>query len=396
MQDPYEVLGVDRSASLEDIRQTYRRLAKKLHPDLNPGDREAEARFKEVAGAYDILSDKDKRQRYDNGEIDASGAERPRQRFYRDFGPETDSRYTSSSGFADFAESDDILAEFLRQQAHARANARGPDISYRLPVDFLDAVNGGTMRLDLPQGGTLDVKIPPGIEEGQVLRLRGKGAPGLGSGNPGDALVEMSIRPHRFFTREGNDIHLELPVTLAEAVAGGKVNVPTPSGTVAMTVPKHANTGTVLRLRGKGVANRAAGRRRARQAQGDAARSPRPRARCLRVDVGRGQDPRSSPGHAAMTITRQEFLIRARLDHDTLEMWIAEEWIVPTGADPEVSFTEADLARAQLIRDLMGDLEVNDAGVGVILSLVDQMHGLRKVLADLLVSMHQSPDQRRR
>jgi DnaJ-class molecular chaperone len=255
MQDPYEVLGVDRSASLEDIRKSYRRLAKKLHPDLNPGDKEAEARFKEVAGAYDILSDKDKRQRYDNGEIDASGAERPRQRFYRDFAPESEGgRYTSSSGFADFAESDDILAEFLRQQAHARANARGPDISYRLSVDFLDAVNGGTMRLDLPQGGTLDVKIPPGIEEGQVLRLRGKGAPGLGSGGAGDALVEISIKPHRFFTREGNDIHLELPVTLAEAVAGGKVNVPTPSGTVAMTVPKHANTGTVLRLRGKGVA----------------------------------------------------------------------------------------------------------------------------------------------
>jgi DnaJ-class molecular chaperone len=255
MQDPYEVLGVDRSASLEDIRKSYRRLAKKLHPDLNPGDKEAEARFKEVAGAYDILSDKDKRQRYDNGEIDASGAERPRQRFYRDFAPESEGgRYTSSSGFADFAESDDILAEFLRQQAHARANARGPDISYRLSVGFLDAVNGGTMRLDLPQGGTLDVKIPPGIEEGQVLRLRGKGAPGLGSGGAGDALVEVSIKPHRFFTREGNDIHLELPVTLAEAVGGGKVNVPTPSGTVAMTVPKHANTGTVLRLRGKGVA----------------------------------------------------------------------------------------------------------------------------------------------
>jgi DnaJ-class molecular chaperone len=255
MQDPYEVLGVDRSASLEDIRKSYRRLAKKLHPDLNPGDKEAEARFKEVAGAYDILSDKDKRLRYDNGEIDASGAERPRQRFYRDFAPESEGgRYTSSSGFADFAESDDILAEFLRQQAHARANARGPDISYRLSVGFLDAVNGGTMRLDLPQGGTLDVKIPPGIEEGQVLRLRGKGAPGLGSGGAGDALVEVSIKPHRFFTREGNDIHLELPVTLAEAVGGGRVNVPTPSGTVAMTVPKHANTGTVLRLRGKGVA----------------------------------------------------------------------------------------------------------------------------------------------
>jgi DnaJ-class molecular chaperone len=120
-------------------------------------------------------------------------------------------------------------------------------------VEFLDAVNGGTIRLDLPQGGTLDVKIPPGIEDGQVLRLRGKGGPGLGKGEAGDALVEISIKPHRFFTREGDDIHVEIPVTLTEAVLGGRINVPTPSGPVTMTVPKHANTGTVLRLKGKGI-----------------------------------------------------------------------------------------------------------------------------------------------
>jgi DnaJ-class molecular chaperone len=254
MEDPYDVLGVERSASLEDIRKAYRALAKKLHPDLNPGNREAEARFKDVASAYDLLSDKEKRRRYDDGEIDATGAERPRQRFYKDYATQSDSPYGNSSGFADFAESDDILAEFLRQQAHARANARGPDLSYRLQVGFLDAVNGGAIRLDLPQGGTLDVKIPPGIQEGQVLRLRGKGGPGLGKGEAGDALVEISIRPHRFFTREGDDIHVEIPVALTEAVLGGRINVPTPSGPVTMTVPKHSNTGSVLRLRGKGVA----------------------------------------------------------------------------------------------------------------------------------------------
>jgi DnaJ-class molecular chaperone len=254
MTDPYDVLGVERSASLEDIRKAYRGLAKKLHPDLNPGNRQAEERFKEVASAYDILSDKDKRQRYDDGEIDATGAERPRQRYYKDFASQPDQPYANASGFADFADTNDILSEFLRQQAHARANARGPDLSYRLPVEFLDAVNGGTMRLDLPQGGTLDVRIPPGIADGQILRLRGKGAPGLGEGGPGDALVELSIKPHRFFTRQGDDIHVEVPVTLTEAVLGGRITVPTPSGPVTMTVPKHANTGTVLRLRGKGVA----------------------------------------------------------------------------------------------------------------------------------------------
>jgi DnaJ-class molecular chaperone len=254
MKDPYDVLGVERTASLEDIRTAYRRLAKKLHPDLNPGNREAEERFKEVASAYDILSDKEKRQRYDDGEIDATGAERPRQRYYKDFASQPDQPYANSSGFADFADTDDILSEFLRQQAHARANARGPDLSYRLPVEFLDAVNGGTMRLNLPEGGTLDVRIPPGIVDGQTLRLRGKGAPGRGEGGPGDALVEVSIKPHRFFTRQGDDIHVEVPVTLNEAVLGGRINVPTPTGPVTMTVPKHANTGTVLRLRGKGVA----------------------------------------------------------------------------------------------------------------------------------------------
>ena len=253
MRDPYEILGVEKTASADDIRKSYRKLAKKFHPDLNPGNKKAEEQFKEASSAYDLLSDADKRARFDRGEIDATGAERPQQRFYRDFATEPDHAYTDASGFEDFASENDLFAEILRRQAQARANAPGPDMHYRLPVDFLDAVNGGTMRLTVPDGGTLEVKIPAGIETGQVLRLRGKGGPGRGTGKAGDALVEVEVRPHRFFTRSGDDIHLELPISLSEAVLGGEVPVPTPTGPVMMRVPKNANTGATLRLKGKGV-----------------------------------------------------------------------------------------------------------------------------------------------
>src|SRR5262249_43446260 len=215
------------------------------------GNKRAEEQFKEVSAAYDLLSDPDKRARFDRGEIDASGAERPQQRYYRDFaaGADADHAYANASGFQDFAQADDFLSELLRRREHARANAPGPDLHYRLPVDFLDAVNRATIRLD----------VPAGIETGQVLRLRGKGAAGRGQGRAGDALIEVEVRPHRFFRRAGDDIHLELPITLGEAVLGGQVPVPTPTGTVMMRVPKHANTGAVLRLRGKGVARHGGG-----------------------------------------------------------------------------------------------------------------------------------------
>jgi len=257
VKDLYETLGVERSASSDAIQKAYRRLAKKLHPDLNPGNKDSEERFKEISVAYGLLSDADKRARYDRGEIDATGAEKPRQRFYKDFAAEaaTDQPYQNCSGFTDFADHD-ILSELFRRGAN---NARGPDVHYHLPIKFLEAITGETKRLTLPDGGTLDVTIPAGIQDGQVLRLRGKGRPGVGEGEAGDALVEIAVKPHRFFTREGNDIYLDLPVTLSEAIVGARINVPTPTGSVTMTVPKGSNTGTVLRLRGKGVPRRNGG-----------------------------------------------------------------------------------------------------------------------------------------
>ncbi len=255
MKDPYEVLGVAKTATPEEIQKAYRALAKKLHPDLNPGNKKSEERFKEVSAAYALLSDADKRRQFDAGEIDASGAERPREPYYRDFaaGRDAGHPYENRSGYADFAEADDIFAELLRRQAREARRARGRDLLYHLAVDFLDAVNGATRKLTLPEGGALELAIPPGVQEGQVLRLRGKGAPSPGEGEAGDALVEISINPHRFFTRQGDDIHLDLPVTLAEAALGGKVKVPTPTGSVLLTVPKGSNSGSVLRLRGKGA-----------------------------------------------------------------------------------------------------------------------------------------------
>ena len=261
MRNPYEVLGVDATASADKIRSAYRKLAKKLHPDLNPGDKGAEDKFKEVAGAYDLLGDADKRKRFDAGEIDASGAERPPQQpFYRDYATSDGGhRYTGDDGFADFIDGDDALAELLRRSARARANRRGQDLHYSMAISFADSIAGAETRLTLPDGGTLDVRIPPGLVDGQTMRLKGKGTPGAGTGGPGDALVEIEVLPDPRFTRDGDDITLELPVSLTEAVLGAQVRVPTPTGSVTMSVPKGSNTGTTLRLKGKGAPKRGGG-----------------------------------------------------------------------------------------------------------------------------------------
>jgi DnaJ-class molecular chaperone len=260
VRNPYEVLGVAPTAPSSEIQKAYRKLAKKLHPDLNPGDKATEEKFKEVAGAYDLLGDAEKRKRFDNGEIDASGAEKPQHQYYRDFATAGDGHaYTSNSGFADFMDGDDPFADLLRRSRRARANRRGEDLHYRLPIDFVESITGANKRLTLPEGGTLDVKIPPGLVDGQTLRLKGKGAPGTGKGGPGDALIEVEVLPDPRFTRDGDNISIEVPISLSEAVLGGRVRVPTPTGDVTMSVPKGANTGTTLRLKGKGAPRRGGG-----------------------------------------------------------------------------------------------------------------------------------------
>jgi DnaJ-class molecular chaperone len=252
-EDPYTVLGVTRDASNDDVRKAYRDLAKKHHPDLHPGDRASEDRFKAITAAYDILGDPEKRKRFDSGEIDASGAETHR-RFYREYAEGAGEQpYYSSAGFEDLGDMFSDLFGQGRRGAGGGIRMQGGDVRYTMEVDFLEAANGARKRITMPDGHTLDVTIPEGIEDGRQLRLRGKGMPGIGGGPPGDAYVLVHVRPHRTFRRDGWTIHVDLPISLTEAVLGGKVQVPTIGGDVSLTIPEGANTGTTLRLREKGV-----------------------------------------------------------------------------------------------------------------------------------------------
>jgi DnaJ-class molecular chaperone len=265
-EDPYKILGVAKDASAEDIRKAYRKLAKKHHPDLNPGNKGAEEKFKAVSAANELLSDTEKRARYDRGEIDESGAEKAPPRGYRHYAEGAPGqRYSYSSGpegfggpgaggFAGDENFEDIFSTIFQNRAGGGTQAaRGRDAHYVLSAEFLDAINGGAKRLTLPDGQILDVKIPAGTEDGDILRLRGRGEPGRNNGPAGDALIEIKVLPHRFFVRDGQDIRFELPVTVQEAVLGGKVTVPTPAGAVVMTIKPHSDSGVELRLRGRGV-----------------------------------------------------------------------------------------------------------------------------------------------
>ena len=258
-EDPYRLLGVGREAKPEELRRAYHKLAKRYHPDLNPGKSEAEQRFKAINAAYDLLSDPDKRARFDRGEIDASGSERPEREFYRRHAEGAEgAKYHDAADFSG-ADAADIFADLFGRARHGGAESggrfrmRGTDRAFSLTVDFLDAALGARKRLALEAGRNLDVTIPAGLRDGQILRLQGQGEPGPGGGPPGDALIEVHVAPHPLFRRDGTDIRVAIPVTLAEAVLGSRITVPTIDGPVAMTVPKHSDSGRVLRLKGRGI-----------------------------------------------------------------------------------------------------------------------------------------------
>jgi DnaJ-class molecular chaperone len=271
MKDPYEILGVAKTASEAEIKKAFRALAKKHHPDKHAGDAAAKKRFQEISGAYDILGDKDKRAQFDQGAIGpdgnprgfdprAGGGFRQGNPFGgggagpggRDFHFSFDDNPGGAAGFEDiFA---DLMGGGRRARGGARAAAKGEDFSAAVTVSFAEGAGGGTRRVVLQNGEQIDVKIPAGVKDGQTIRVKGRGGAGRSGGPSGDILLTVSVATHPWMTRDGNDIRMDLPVTLKEAVLGAKVPVPTLTGTVSLSVPPNSNTGTMLRLKGKGIA----------------------------------------------------------------------------------------------------------------------------------------------
>jgi DnaJ-class molecular chaperone len=283
-QDPYTVLGVSRSATADEIRKAFRKLAKESHPDRHPGDKAAEEKFKRYSAAFDILGDADKKKKFDAGEIDADGREMargftgrgPGGAGFGGGGPFGAGGFGGGSGFnrgagrgagpggAGGMDFEDILSEMFAGRGPGAGAQRGPakgeDVRLKLEIDLEDAIKGGAKRIAMPDGTTLDLTIPAAAHEGQTLRLRGKGKPGRSGGVAGDAMVELSIRPHPVYRLEGSDLHMDLPISVPDAILGAKVDAPTPDGPVSLTVKAGANSGQMLRLKGRGATD-AHGRR---------------------------------------------------------------------------------------------------------------------------------------
>ena len=264
--DPYATLGLTKTATAEEIKKAYRKIARTEHPDLNPDDPAAEARFKAAGEAYDLLKDPELRRRFDAGEIDVSGAEQPPRGYYRDEARRSENAYTQgrprSEGnpFGEGFDADDFFTQFARGGTRSGRGApgdmQGRDAQYRLAVPFLDVARGTKTRITLPDGNALEVAIPEGARDGQTLRLRGKGEPGFGAGQPGDAYIVLEVIPDPAFEREGDDILTAVPISIDEAILGGKVPVSTIKGTVNVTVPAGASSGQTLRLKGRGLKTR--------------------------------------------------------------------------------------------------------------------------------------------
>ncbi len=253
-RNPYAVLGLAPTTTDAEIRASFRKLAKKYHPDRNPDDKKAEEKFKEISAAFDVIGDSERRKKFDRGEIDEEGRERAHP--FGQWSRRQGSSYGAAGGpggGASFEDLSDIFSDlFGSRRAHHAQPSRGRDLRYRLDVEFIDAALGAKKRVTMPDGRALDLAIPAGLEDGQTLRLKGQGE--RGPAGPGDVYVEIKVKPHRLFERKGNDIHVEAPISLKQAVLGGKITAPTIAGEVSVTVPKNASSGTVLRLRGRGIA----------------------------------------------------------------------------------------------------------------------------------------------
>ena len=264
--DPYKELGVSRGASADEIKKAFRRLAKDLHPDKNPGDKAAEDRFKRITAAFDVLGDAEKKAKYDSGQIDADGREQ-----YSGFGGAGGGGFSgfdfgkgarSGGGPGGRASFDDLDLDSIFGQFGGRGRSggfggggfgggKGADVRAVLDVSLEDSIAGAVRRIQFSDGRTLDVTIPKGATDGQTIRLKGQGSPGRTEA--GDALIELKIAPHPLYRVEGADLTMDLPVSVPDAVLGGKVRVPTPDGEVVMTLPAGSNSGKVLRLKGRGA-----------------------------------------------------------------------------------------------------------------------------------------------
>ena len=273
--EPYGLLGVARGSAFADVRKAYRKLAKQLHPDANPGNKAAEERFKRITAAYGFLEDAPRKAKYDSGEIDADGNPRfggigarggggnGRGPFgggdpFGAGGPFTGAagagRRQSGPGTADFeAMFGDLFGAARGGNSGFQTGTKGQDLQAKVEIDFVDAISGVKQRVKVG-GRMIDVAIPAGVETGRTLRVRGQGGPGQGGLPAGDLMVTISVKPHPIFERDGDDVRMDLPISLTEALQGGRIEATTPGGVVALNVPKGSNSGTVLRLKGRGVA----------------------------------------------------------------------------------------------------------------------------------------------